>query len=40
MPGEKFWPLEPLKVYKVFFHAVMSYGIIFWGNSCHNIKIF
>jgi len=22
------------------FHAVMSYGIMFWGNSCHNIKIF
>ena len=24
----------------MFFHEVMSYGIIFWGNSCHSIKIF
>lgn len=22
------------------FYAVMSYGIMFWGNSCHNIKNF
>jgi hypothetical protein len=22
------------------FHLVMSYGIIFWGNSCHSSVIF
>jgi hypothetical protein len=24
----------------LFFHSVMSYGIIFWGNSSHSTIIF
>jgi hypothetical protein len=28
------------KIYFANFHAVMSYGIIFWGNSPHSISIF
>ena len=27
-------------VYYAFFHLVMSYGIIFWGNSSHSSIIF
>jgi len=27
-------------VYFSFFHSIMSYGIIFWGNSHHSINIF
>jgi hypothetical protein len=27
-------------VYFSYFHSVMSYGIIFWGNSHHSVKIF
>jgi len=27
-------------IYYVFFHSVMSYGIIFWGNSSHSSTIF
>jgi hypothetical protein len=27
-------------IYFAYFHAVMSYGIIFWGNSPHSISIF
>jgi len=31
----------PLKViYYAFFHSVMSYGIIFWGNLLHSSIIF
>ena len=26
--------------YHSLFHTVMSYGIIFWGNSCHSTQIF
>jgi hypothetical protein len=26
-------------VYYSLFHIAMSYGIIFWGNSCHSIKV-
>jgi hypothetical protein len=32
---------EVLKmVYYTYFHSVMSYGIIFWGNSKDSPKIF
>ena len=27
-------------IYHAFFHSVMSYGIIFWGNSSYNTMIF
>jgi hypothetical protein len=27
-------------IYYSYFHTVMSYGIIFWGNSAHSINIF
>jgi len=29
-----------LLIYHSLFHTVMSYGIIFWGNSCHSMHIF
>ena len=28
------------KIYFSYVHSVMSYGIIFWGNSHHSINIF
>jgi len=27
-------------VYCFYFHSIMNYGLIFWGNSSHNIEIF
>jgi hypothetical protein len=27
-------------IYHAFFHSLMSYGIIFWGNSSHSLNIF
>jgi hypothetical protein len=34
-------PSELLKmVYFSYFHSIMSYGIIFWGNSHHSVNIF
>jgi hypothetical protein len=27
-------------IYHAFFHSVMSYGIIFWGNSSYSTMIF
>lgn len=27
-------------IYFPYFHSLMSYGIIFWGNSCHSKRIF
>jgi len=33
--------MEMLKtVYYAYFHSIISYGIIFWGNSTLSIKIF
>jgi hypothetical protein len=33
--------LESLKmVYYAYFHSIMSYGLIFWGNSSHSSNIF
>jgi hypothetical protein len=29
-----------LMVYYAYFHSIMNYGIIFWGNSSYNINIF
>jgi hypothetical protein len=28
------------KIYYAYFHSIMTYGIIFWGNSSHLDKIF
>jgi hypothetical protein len=27
-------------IYYSYFHTVMSYGVIFWGNSAHSINKF
>jgi hypothetical protein len=27
-------------IYYLYFHTLMSYGILFWGNSAHSINIF
>jgi hypothetical protein len=29
-----------IMIYHSFFHAVMNYGIMFWGNSSHSIQVF
>ena len=29
-----------IMIYHFLFHAVMTYGIIFWGNSSHSIQVF
>jgi len=29
-----------IMIYHSLFHAVMTYGIIFWGNSSHSIQVF
>jgi len=29
-----------IKIYHSLFHAVMAYGIIFWGNSSHSTQVF
>jgi hypothetical protein len=31
---------QDILIYHFIFHTVMRYGIIFLGNSCHNIQIF
>jgi hypothetical protein len=34
-------PLETLKmVYFSYVHSILTYAIIFWGNSSHSIKVF
>jgi hypothetical protein len=36
-----FMSLESLKmVHYAYFHSIMSYGLIFWGNSSHSSNIF
>jgi hypothetical protein len=36
-----FMPQETLKmVYYAYFHSIVSYGLIFWGNSSHIVKNF
>jgi len=36
-----FMSLEALKsVYHSYFHSLLSYGIIFWGNSSYSLHIF
>jgi hypothetical protein len=27
-------------VYYAYFHSIVNYGLIFWGNSSHSVKIF
>jgi len=31
---------NPKSVYCSYFHSLMTYGIIFWGNSTHSIHVF
>jgi hypothetical protein len=32
---------ETLKmVYYAYFHSIVNYGLIFWGNSSHSVKMF
>jgi hypothetical protein len=34
-------PFETLKiVYYSYMHSILNYGIIFWGNSSHSIRVF
>ena len=36
-----FMSQETLKiVYYAYFHSIMNYGLIFWGNFSHSAKIF
>jgi IS1 family transposase len=36
-----FMSQETLKmVYYDYFHSIMNYGLIFWGNSSHRVKFF
>jgi hypothetical protein len=36
-----FMSQETLKmVYHAYFHSIMNYGLIFWGNSSHSVNIF
>jgi hypothetical protein len=27
-------------VYYAYFHSIVNYGLIFWGNSSHSVKTF
>jgi hypothetical protein len=36
-----FFSQESLKmVYYSYFHSIMTYGLIFWGNSCYSNTVF
>ena len=38
---KSFLPLETLKMmYFSYVHSIITYGLIFWGNSPHSIKVF
>ena len=38
---QTFLPLESLKlIYYSYFHSILTYGIIFWGNTPHSNAIF
>jgi hypothetical protein len=39
--SKQYLSIEALKmVYYAFFHSVMSYGLIFWGNRTHSMRVF
>ena len=29
-----------ISVYKTYFHSLISYGIVFWGNSSNSLHVF
>jgi hypothetical protein len=37
---KQYIPLKTLMIYYAYFHSLMNYGLIFWGNSPYSIHIF